>query len=351
MSFYIIEISTIMIAVLLLATGLAVRKSGNRELDRVLQITLFVGLLSGLTLFFEYYLSTLAGPLNSYSVWLTAFISAILSCAREFLTLLIIVFWNMFVDYSMYKSYDHVRKKLKKSLILVSLVSGIFTVLYATAQVYSPIFNLPVIIWNTFYILSLVIQVLYVINAIWIVWSGKNMRKPPTFLRLDLFLIPIAVGYTLYLIPGVPDIRNLSYAVAAGLTFITLMKRGRYVDAVTGFYNKTFLRSMNEYMEKHGYPNGTGVYFKAKANGAKLIPVLENLKPSDAEIFFIGENEYLLMSGPQKESVLKLLIKTVKLKAAAEDSSLEIDTAYAIREKEETAEDFTKRLLELTPAV
>jgi hypothetical protein len=74
------------------------------------------------------------------------------------------------------------------------------------------------------------------------------------------------------------------------------------------------------------------------------------LVPSDAEIFFIGENEYLLMSGPQKESVLKLLIKTVKLKAAAEDSSLEIDTAYAIREKEETAEDFTKRLLELTPA-
>lgn len=48
--------------------------------------------------------------------------------------------------------------------------------------------------------------------------------------------------------------------------------------------------------------------------------------------------------------MLKLLIKTVKLKAAAEDSSLEIDTTYAIREKEETAEDFTKRLLELTPA-
>ncbi len=52
------------------------------------------------------------------------------------------------------------------------------------------------------------------------------------------------------------------------------------------------------------------------------------------------------MAGRIKESVLKLFIKSVKLKAAEEDSSMEISTAFCIREEEESAEAFTERLLE-----
>ena len=75
--------------------------------------------------------------------------------------------------------------------------------------------------------------------------------------------------------------------------------------------------------------------------------VLDGVKPQDAEIFSLGENEYLLVAGPQKESVLKLLIRGIRNRAAEEDGSMEIKTAYAIREKEESTQDFTKRLLKL----
>ena len=349
-TFYTIEISTLVIIAFLLVAGLIFRKEKSREMKRILQIAVFAGLISAETLFFEYFNSTLSVALQSHSAGLCAFVVAILLCVKEFFTLLIILFWNLYVDFCLYKSDDHVRKKMRWSLILVCVVSGTFTLIYVPLCILSPASQLPVVIWNLFIAISLSIQLFYVINAIWIVWSARKRRQPPTFLRLDLFLIPIAVGYALSLIPEFPDIRNLSYAIAVLLTWITLRMRGRYVDPTTGFYNQTFLRSMNEYMEKRGFPNGVGVLFKVPEHGEKLIPILDGLKPSDAEIFFLGENACLLMSGPQKESVLRLLIKTVKLKTAQEDKTLTISTAFAIREKEESMEDFTRRLLELTPA-
>ena len=57
-------------------------------------------------------------------------------------------------------------------------------------------------------------------------------------------------------------------------------------------------------------------------------------------------DEYLLMAGIQRESVLKLLIKSVKLGLAEKDSSLTVTGDYSIRQKDESSSDFTKRLLE-----
>ncbi len=345
--FYIIEIATLVIAAFVLVAGLIVRKGKNGDLDRVLQIALFVGLLSAVSLFAQYYANTWMADLAVRNIWLGAFLTAILNCGKEFFTLLIIMFWNMYVDYCTYKSYDHVRKKLKKSLLLMCVVSAVFTLIYMIVVALPFPDSMITGVMTTFVIVSFGIQLLYVINAVGIVWSARKMRKPPTFLRLDLFLIPIAVGCIMYffnIILGIHDVRNLCYAIAVLLTFLTLMRRGRYVDPATGFYNRTFLRSMNEYMEKNGYPNSIGVYFTAPGSEGKLVPILDSLKPSDSEIFSLGENEYLLMSGPQKESVIRLLIKTVKLKTAQEDSSLSVSTAYAIRDKEESTEAFTRRL-------
>ena len=100
-------------------------------------------------------------------------------------------------------------------------------------------------------------------------------------------------------------------------------------------------------MQKSGYPNGIGICFKAPGNGEKLIPVLNSIKPADAEIFSLGEDQFLVMGGPQSKSAIRLLIKAATLKAKEADSSMEIESSYAIREKDESTEAFTKRLLDL----
>ena len=96
---------------------------------------------------------------------------------------------------------------------------------------------------------------------------------------------------------------------------------------------------------RNGYPNGVGVYFEAPRSEGKLIPVLNSVKPDDSEIFSLGEDKYLLMAGQQKESVLRFLIRSVKLGLAEEDSSLSVTEDYAVRHKDESSADFTKRLL------
>ncbi len=61
-----------------------------------------------------------------------------------------------------------------------------------------------------------------------------------------------------------------------------------------------------------------------------------------------GDGEFLLMAGPQKESVIRLLINGVKLSASEQGDIPEIETRYAIRNEDETTEEFTARLLALS---
>ena len=100
-------------------------------------------------------------------------------------------------------------------------------------------------------------------------------------------------------------------------------------------------------MEKSGYPNATGICFKAPGSAGKLIPVLNGMKPADAEIFSLGEDQFLVMAGPQSESAIRLMIKGAAMKAAEIDRSMVIESSYAVRQKDESTEAFTKRLLDL----
>ena len=280
---------------------------------------------------------------------LHAFILSLLCCIKEMMSVGIIAGWNLFIDYGIYRSNDHVIKKYKRIQIPCAVLSLLFILLYVVFDSYIKYGGAAVSVMNGFTSLCLVLQFVLTANACHIVLSAKKRRKPPSFLRLDVFIVPVVLGYILNLMPVIntADYRSICLAIAVVLTWRSVLNRYRYVDPYTGFFNRDFLTSMNEYMEKSGYPNGSGVYFTAPGKGAELIPILDSLKPQDAEIFSLGEDEYLLMAGPQKESVIKLLIKTIRLKASLEEGSMDIGTAYAIREKEESTGAFTDRLLKL----
>ena len=290
-------------------------------------------------------------------------LESFLYLAREVLVLLIIVCWNRFVDYVVYRSFDHVKKKYKRAIVPALIISAVLIgVRLLSSPAYRSI-NAPlnyVLDWLGF--ACYVLEFYYVANAVWIAWESTKERKAPTFLRMDVFVIPLIVGFlfnylVLFLPEGVSlfgiqlydwlgfDSRFPFLLLAAVLTWRTVEKRYRYMDPANGFYNKDFLFDMNSYMEKNGYPNGVGVYFQSPGSEGKLIPVLNQQKPADAEIFSVGEDAYLLMAGPQKESVLRLLVKSVELGLAEADASLKVKSAYAVREKDESTEAFTKRLL------
>ncbi len=343
------ELVSIIIIAFLLLTNDHLKKRDTIESKRIFGIAVLSAtgsLINTLITIYDFY-----GHVEPGTQWYVAhaFLMAFSCCLKEMMSLQIMISWNLFVDYGINRSYDHVIKKYRRILIPCIVISVLFIAVYTITDSFAEYTGTAVSVMTGFIYLCEVLQLVMAVNAVWIVISAKQRRKPPSFLRLDVFIIPVALGYILNLIPAIPkcDYRSICTAIAVVLTWRSVKKRYQYVDPFTGFYNRAFLSSMNEYMEKSGYPNGIGVYFRAPESNGKLIPVLDALKPADSEIFSLGEDEYLLLAGPQKESVIRLLIKSIELKAAEENSSLKINSAFCIREENESTEAFTKRLLEL----
>ena len=341
-------IPAILLAALLLKND-HLRKRDTVEAGRIFHITVLTILGAVVNVVTSYIYNGLMDFYEGHLGFYNTLLIAVLCCFSEVLSLQSIIVWNLYVDYGIYKSYDHVNEKAKRTRIPMLLLSVVYLVLYTVSDWYFRVGAGAISVVDAFTYLFLLLQLFWAFNAALIVWKAGKERRPPTFLRLEVFIIPIIIGYVMSLVPviGVYDYRILAASIAILLTWRTVENRYRYVDPYTGLYNREFLSEMNEFMEQSGYPNGSGIYFQCRGTGDQLIEALKNVKPSDAELFRLGEDEYLMMAGPQKESVIRLLVKSVKLKAAEDPELPEVTSAYAIREPEETAEAFTKRLLTL----
>ncbi len=347
--FFGVEIIAIIIIAALLLTDEHLRKRDTVEAKRIFSIAVLTAagsVVNMLSTVYSFNLHVAPGE-KWYVVYV--FLLSLLCCIKEMMSIQIIIGWNLFIDYGIYRSYDHVIKKYKRIMVPCVVISVLFILFYVIFDSYLKYGGAAVSIMNGFTYLCMCLQFILAANACLIVISAKKRRNPPSFLRLDVFIIPVVLGYILNLMPAInkADYRSFCTAIAVVLAWKSVKNRYKFIDPYTGFFNRDFLLSMNEYMEKSGYPNGTGVYFKAEGSGRKLIPVLDSLKPADSEIFSLGKDEFLLMAGPQKESVIRLLIKSVSLKCAEETEAVGLTSAYAIREKNESMESFTERLLRL----
>ena len=342
-----VEIASIIIVMALLLSDEHLRRRDTVESKRICNIAVLVAIGSVLNIVATIYDWFIFDLVDRFSSLIAVLIIGAFCLLKELLALQVVIGWNLYVDFRIFKSYDHVLKKQKQSLIPAALLSFLFIVLYVVFNIAFAGGDTAASVIDSFVYLCYILQLIYAIGAVRIVLEAKKSRKPPSFLRLDVFLVPLVLGYILPLIPirHQCDYRSICMAIAVALSWRSVVDSYKYVDPVTGFYNRQFLSSMNEYMEKSGYPNSIGVYFDAAGSGGKLIPVLNGLKPADAEIFSLGEDKYLVMAGPQSESAIRLLIKAIRLKASQVDSSIKIESSYAIREKDETSETFTKRLL------
>ena len=345
---FVLETVSVISIIILLITQDCLRKRDTTESKIIFWISVLAGLDALLNML-------LAWVINADALWVEENDEMLIyglvfgGMFESIISLLIIMGWNLFVDYAIYKSYYHMFRK-QKYVIIPGFILSVAYMAYFVGWEHSLIGDQysKYEFMNAMNYFCAVFQLVYIINAIVIVVRSGKRRRPPTFLRLDLFLIPVVLGFMLTSFALILPLgsRSVFTVIAIALTWWAELNRYKYVDPHTGFYNRDFLSSMNDYMERSGYSNGIGVLFKAPGSGDKLVPVLEEYKPADSEIFSMGEDEFLLMAGPQKESVIRLLIKSVKLGAAESGSPLEIESSYAIRGKNESTREFTRKLLE-----
>ncbi len=283
--------------------------------------------------------------LYTESIFLQALQSAALFFS-ESVSVLLTLLWMIFVDFCVYKSRDHIRKRYPTYYVIAGAA-----ILFSGLSMYFTIASFPkpnlqtvlLMLASTFVVLP-VIQLIFAITAYRIAALYKMERRPPLFLRLSVFIIPVVAGC----VSGTlihPCFRSLGFAAGLLLTLRVQGNRSRYIDQDTGFYTRDFLRVMYDHLEKKGYLNGVGIIFSAPERSSLLIKAVSHLDYDNSEIFLLEGGKVLYTTGEQKKETMELIIRYVKNCISGEDPSAEINAEIIERGKDESAGSFTERIL------
>ena len=260
---------------------------------------------------------------------------------------LLTLLWMIFVDYCVYKSPDHIKKRYMPYYILAGV-----GILFSAVSIFSMIrsyLNMPlpmvvIMLLDTFIVMP-VIQLIFVITAYRIVAGHRKERRPPLFLRLSAFIVPVVIGCVLGVLVH-SSLRSLGFAIGLLLTLRIQGNRSRYIDPDTGFYNKDFLQLMYEHLEKNGYLKGICIVFSAPDRKDELIKAVGQLDYDNSEVFLFADGKVLLTTGEQKKEAVELIIRYVSAVASAADPPFAAYTDTIERSEGESAGSFTARIFE-----
>lgn len=104
--------------------------------------------------------------------------------------LITVVLWVIFVDYMLYRSPDHIRRRMKAAVLPAAIV--IILDIVQTFAVYSmpAALMFRVVLRVILQIGKLVVEFGYVLTAVYLVKTYDKEHHEPSFFRLEAFIIP-----------------------------------------------------------------------------------------------------------------------------------------------------------------
>ena len=230
----------------------------------------------------------------------------------EVLYLLILLQWLVFVDYNLYRSMDHIRRRYKHAIlpiIIVTLLDIAETVFIVFGNSYEHWYMLSYVV----YILKIVIELGYILIAVFLDRKHYRETKEPKFLRLQAFIIPFFLGtYFRYY-----DAQMMALGII--LTYRAIKRRDRYIDNDTGLYNGDYLDYLRDFRGKKGDSVEYGISIEAKGHGSEIAPLLKELCPPNINLFALSDDRFYMLSETTKESALNMTADMIKDAIEASD--------------------------------
>ena len=266
-------------------------------------------------------------------------VSYIVAFVCEFLYMLAIFQWLVFVDYSLYRSKDHIRRRYKHAVIPIIAVMAADIILSLVLFNYGMETTFLNFITDIPYCAKLVIELGYIIIAVRLVKNYDKESKEPKFLSLSAFVVPFILGclFRFY--------DESLMALGIIMTYRAVIKRDRYLDQETGFYNRDYLGFLSEYRDKNELIGGNGILIDAKGHGRDMAGLLNEFKPDGSNIFALGEDRFLLLSESLRGSAVKMAVMTITEAAENGDEPYTPEIISIMRGSDETAEDFADRII------
>ncbi len=326
----------ILIAILAFSKELRARKHMSEKLFFRMIVTTFVADFFSVDFFWLDRMDNLK---------LAAVLQAGSFIAVEIMSFLVVIEWFIFVDYMVYKSPDHLKRRFKFTIIPV-----IIAVLLSICQ-YGAIFSrrfseeTGMKIFSVCLGLVWIIQIIIIIQAYVIVRRFRKERQIPLFLNLEVFAVPAIFGYIITYISSY-TVRIVGFAIGLAATWFVVSTRYKYLDAETGFYNRSFLKLANNKAGKRVFDVSTAIILKAPGNGKELAHIIKDGKPINAEIIKLENDVYIVTSRNQSVGAIRMYLKYLDKASAACVPFFKVDSYNINRADNETVQDFVNRVID-----
>ena len=189
-------------------------------------------------------LDVLLIPLTGSSQAWTGYAFVVSLTVIELLCLMIILQWLVFVDYSLYRSIDHIRRRYTHAVIpvVVLFILDLIQNVVLFGQKDAP--EIMHVLARMIYFGERTVEMCYIVMAILLVKKHSRERREPRFIRLEAFIIPFVLGMLFRFYDGA----LISLGII--LTYGAVVRRDRFLNSDTGFYNRDFLDHYGAYRDK-----------------------------------------------------------------------------------------------------
>ena len=237
---------------------------------------------------------------------------------NEVLYMFIILQWLVFVDYILYRSKDHIRRRYKHAAFPIIILAALDTfqsvILFSGEEIFYRWYGMR----NYLQIAKLVIELGYIIIAIILERKYTKEKREPRFLRLEAFIIPFIFGviFKFY------DSSMLALGII--LTYSAVKRRDRYIDPDSGLYNGEYLEYLRQYRKGLGESKEYGLSIEAKGHGKEMVSLLKELLPTGISVFSLGDDTFYLISETSKKSALKMAAMMIVDSVESSDASYDV---------------------------
>ena len=257
----------------------------------------------------------------------------------EMLYLFNVLQWLVFVDYCLYRSMDHIRRRYRHAALPVVgvLVLDIIHTLVAVKIIH--IGEADIYLKMLMETGKIAIEISYILTAIYIERKHAKESREPQFLRLEAFIIPFLFGalFRYY------DASMMGFGII--LTYQAVKRRDAFLDPKTDFYNRDFLLYLARYRDRKKYPPMSAIGFYVPGHGDALSELLGEVKPEHCSVAAYEKDRFLLLNDELTPSAEKMAVSLVTEECKLLAPPFEPEAFIAKQGKEESAEAFINRLL------
>ncbi len=273
--------------------------------------------------------------------------------------------WVIFVDAVLYRSTDGLKRRYRLAfvpyavmllILVIAFIMEILGIAYG-ADFQDEVILITGMLERMYFIISFFVGAAYMIYAFRLARVYQKEIKQPVFLRLDVFIIPWAVGFlstisyflSLMFLPDgmirVPDLSVICAAISLILTFRSMRNRYLYVEYDTGFYKEEFMDKITEYMDRHHMDIHCGLALWFSKERDQMAKVLAGVKPDRSSVISLNDGSFLLLSDVRNSSAVRLLLQTLRTGAAVTVPGTVVVSKALFRYMDEPVNTFKDRVL------